>query len=427
MVYLGGYMNRARLLRVSITLVLCAAAAVAQAQAPDQTSGSAAMSPLESAISGTKLLFDTRMRYEGVDQDPLTEDAEALTIRTRLGFETGKAWSTSLLVEGDLVWPLITDYNSTTNGKTQYPVVADPETYEINRLQLTNTALPGTTLTIGRQRIVLDDHRFVGNVGWRQNEQTFDSVRIVNKSVTNLTLDLSYVTQVNRVFGKDSPQGRYEGDSVLANVSYQFPIGKLTGFGYLLEFDPIDGVPAAVRDSSETVGVRFAGEKPVGSTKIAYAASYATQSERGDNPLSFDLDYYLGEVTASFSRYSLGVSLEVLEGDGVKGFTTPLATLHKFQGWTDKFLATPVDGIEDRYVNAGVTFKNVATLETIALTASYHTYEAERISMDYGDEINIQLLAKLGKVSGILKYGDYQADGLFTDTKKYWMQFEYVW
>ena len=70
--------------------------------------------------------------------------------------------------------PLKSDYNSTTNGKTTYPAVADPETYEINRLQLTNTRIPMTTVTLGRQRIVLDDQRFVGNVGWRQNEQTFD-------------------------------------------------------------------------------------------------------------------------------------------------------------------------------------------------------------------------------------------------------------
>jgi hypothetical protein len=383
--------------------------------------------PIGTALSQTKLLFDTRMRYEGVDQDPMTEEAEAVTLRSRIGFETSKIASTSLLAEADLIWPLATDYNSTTNGKTQYPIVADPESYEINRLQLANTSLSGTTITVGRQRIVLDDQRFVGNVGWRQNEQTYDSLRVVNKSIKNVTVDLSYVTQVNRVFGKESLQGRYEGDSVLANLSYQFPIGKLTGFGYLLEFDPIAAAPAAVRDSSETYGMRFAGEKPISKAKLAYAASYATQSERADNPLTFDLDYYLGEVTATIDRYSIGAGLEVLEGNGTKGFTTPLATLHKFQGWTDKFLTTPPNGIEDRYVNAGVMFKNVAMVEALSLVASYHTYEAERVSMDYGDEVNLQLQAKVGRFNTVLKYGDYQADGFLTDTKKYWVQFEYVW
>src|SRR5688572_2108098 len=252
------------------------------------------------AIVATKPILDTRFRTEDVDQEPLANDANASTLRARLGLETGKAWGTSLLVEGEAVVPFDTDYRPDPSipEKTSYPVVPDPESYEFNRVQLVNTSLPGTTMTLGRQRIMLDDQRFVGNVGWRQNEQTFDAFRIVNKSVKNLTLDGTFLNQVNRVFGKESPQGRYEGDSALLNASYQTKIGKVTGFGYLLEFDNIPGVAAAVRDSSSTYGLRFAGETPAGKTKIAYMASWATQTDYSDNPLNFDLDYLLAEVTA---------------------------------------------------------------------------------------------------------------------------------
>src|SRR5262245_50085397 len=123
------------------------------------------LGPIGGAIGETKPIIDTRLRWEDVDQDPITKQAEALTLRARLGFETGKAWDTSLLAEGEFVWPLKSDYNSTTNGNTSYPTVADPESYEINRLQLLNTSIPQTTVTLGRQRITLDDQRFVGNVG----------------------------------------------------------------------------------------------------------------------------------------------------------------------------------------------------------------------------------------------------------------------
>jgi len=383
--------------------------------------------PVVGAIGETKPIIDTRLRFEDVDQDPMTNQAEALTLRARLGFETGKAWETSLLAEGEFVWPLDDSYNSTTNGNTTYPVVADPESYEFNRLQLTNTSLPQTTLVLGRQRIALDDHRFVGNVGWRQNEQTFDALRIVNKSVSNLIIDVTYLDQVNRVFGRDSPQGRYEGDSFLGNVSYQFPIGKLTGFGYWLQFDPIAGVPAAVRDSSETFGLRFAGERPLRKIKLAYAGSYAKQQQYGDNPLHFDNDYYLAELTGTYRQYSLGVGIESLEGNGVKGFTTPLATLHKFQGWADKFLTTPANGIEDRYVNIGFTLKGVGRLDTLAGQGSYHVFEAERTALDYGSEVDLQLQAKWQRFLGTLKYADYRADQFLTDTTKFWVQLEYIW
>lgn len=403
------------------------ATSVAIVLALAHTSAHAAEGEASAALAATKPLIDLRMRYENVDQDPMAEEADALTFRARLGFETGKLWQTSLLAEGEFLTPINTDYNSTTNGKTQYPIVPDRESYEVNRLQLTNASLPATTVTLGRQRILLDDQRFVGNVGWRQNEQTFDALRIVNKSIANLTFDASYVEQVNRIFGKESPQGRYEGDTVLANVSYQWPIGKLTGFGYLLDFEAIPGVPAAVRDASKTYGLRFAGEKPLAKAKVGYTASYATQDDYADNPISYENDYYLLELTGSVAQYSLGFGFEVLEGDGVKGFTTPLATLHKFQGWVDKFLVTPANGIEDRYVNAGVTFKAVGPLDSLSALLSYHTYEAERISADYGSEIDLQLAAKLKRFTATLKYGDYDADTLFTDTTKYWLQVEYAW
>jgi hypothetical protein len=405
-------------------LMLAASVALLVGAAP-----ALAANPLTGAIGETKPIIDLRLRSESVEQTGFAEDASALTLRARLGFETGKAWNTSLLVEGDLVTPLQDDYNSTTNGRTAFPVVADPEVYEINRLQLTNTSLPGTTLTLGRQRIALDDQRFVGPVGWRQNEQTFDAFRVVNRSLKKFVFDFSYMNQVERVFGPDSPQGRFEGDSFLGNVSYATKIGKLTGYGYLLEFDNIVAVPAAVRDSSSTYGLRLAGDKPVGKVKLAYMAAYATQTDYADNPLDFDLDYLNAEVTASFRQFGLGAGVEVLEGNGVKGFTTPLATLHKFQGWADKFLATPPNGLEDRYVNASATLKGVGPLDTLGLTVSFHDFGAERISADYGSEVDLQLAAKWKRVNLLVKYADFNEGALASarDTQKLWAQVEFIW
>ncbi len=378
-----------------------------------------------------KPLVDVRVRYEGVDQDPFAEEADAVTARARLGFETRKYMDTSLLAEGEFTWPLVTDYNSTTNGKTQYPIVADPENQELNRLQLTNASLPDTGVTVGRQRILLDDQRFVGAVAWRQNEQTFDALRVVNSSVKGLTIDASYIDQVNRVFTRDSPQGVYESESIVLNVGYALPVGKVTVFGYLLEFDPIAAAPAAVRDSTSTYGLRFAGERPAGDIKLSYAASYATQEERGDNPLNFDNSYYMLELMGGLKQWKAGVSYEVLEGNGQKGFATPLATLHKWQGWADKFLTTPPDGLEDLYLTVAWTAPKMTAVDGLSITAMYHDFSAERTSADYGDEINLMASAKKGKITGILKFADY-SEGDFVpvfatrDTTKWWASVEYA-
>ncbi len=386
----------------------------------------------KAAFSGTKLILDTRLRVETVEQDGLPNDAQATTLRARLGFETGKAWKTTLLVEGEAVVPIENDYrpDPTVPTMVTYPVVPDPEAYEVNRFQLTNTSLPGTTITLGRQRLAIDDQRFVGPVAWRQNEQTFDALRIVNKSIKNLVFDATYFNRVNRLFGPDSPQGHYEGDSGLLNVSYQTEVGKITAFNYLLDFENIVGVSAAVRDSTNTYGARFAGDVAANEkVKITYAGSYATQSDYADNPLDFELDYYNLEGGVTVKQYGLAVGIESMGGNGVKGFATPLATLHKFQGWADKFLATPPNGIEDMYVNLSANYKAVGGLDTLGVVVSYHDYEAERIDADYGSEINVSLAAKYKKVNVMLKYADYEEGVLASarDTQKLWMQFEYVW
>jgi hypothetical protein len=409
--------------RTAVVVIFAGLAAHAQADGLD---------PVIGAIGETKPILDLRLRYEMVDQEPFVEDADAATLRGRIGFETGRAWATALLVEGDFVTAIEDNYNSTINGKTTYPVVPDPESYEINRLQLTNTSIIDTTITLGRQRIVLDDHRFVGNVGWRQNEQTFDALRVVNRHIPNTTIDVSYVGQVNRIFGPHglpgNNDGRFTGDTFLANVAYQFPFGKLTGFGYLIEFEEL---PNPIRDSTQTFGARFQGEKPLAKIKLGYIASWATQSDRGDNPLNFKNKYLLGELTATFRQYSIGGGYEVLEGDGVKGFSTPLATLHRFQGWADKFLTTPVNGLKDKYLNAGYLKKGVGPLETLGLTASWHDYVSERLSIDYGGELNLQLQGKYRRFTGTLKYANYNAASTtptaVRDTQKLWAQLDFIW
>lgn len=368
-----------------------------------------------------KPIADLRLRGENVDQSGIPNDAEAITLRARFGFETAAWRKTILLAEGEAVWPLTTNYNSTVNGKTQYPVVADPEAAEINRLQVTNTAIADTRVVLGRQRILLDDQRFVGNSGWRQNEQTFDALRVINSSVKNLTLDLTYLNQVNRITGPEAADGRFHGDSYLVNVAYKLPIGTLTAFANWLELEE------AAQDSSTTAGLRFTGSRELGRVKVTVAAAHATQRDRADNPLDYEADYGALAVSGSLREWSLEAGFEQLTGDGTRGFATPLATLHRFQGWADKFLTTPANGVDDRYLALGYANADFSGLERLSATATYHWFEAERGAADFGSEIDLQLRAEWQHVRAGLKFADYAADGFASDTTKYWAEVEYLW
>jgi len=382
-----------------------------------------------------KPLIDTRLRYEHVEQAPMTEDAEAVTLRARLGGEmSNKQWSFLAEAEGTLA--INEDYNSGVNGKALFPIVADPENIELNRIQVQYRGIPKTVVTVGRQRINLDDQRFVGSVGWRQNEQTFDAARIEWTGVKDLKLDLTYSWSVRTIWGIDggnafgaARQQAISGDNFLANLSYKTKFGTLTGFAYLVDQD--ETVISGFRNSSQTFGARFAGAYPLSkAVKLTYAASYAHQSDYHRNPNDYSAEYYLGELGIAAHGFSLGAGYEVLGADSgvaLTSFQTPLATLHKFQGWADKFLVTPPNGIKDLYGSIGYTKpKPFAGVDAISLTAVYHDYDSDRLSMDYGEEINLQLSVKVKKYTFLVKYADYNADAFATDTKKFWASVEWA-
>jgi hypothetical protein len=365
-------------------------------------------------------IIDLRARYESVEQGGFASEADALTNRLRAGFQTAPLKGTAFLAEGVIVDDLVEDYNSTTNGQTEYPVVADPADFAaVNRLAVINKSLDRTTMTFGRQRIVHDDQRFVGNVGWRQNEQTFDALRAQWGS-TKIKTDLTYASQVNRVFGPDSPQGKWEGDVVLANFSYTLPIGTLALFDYYLD---IDGVATA---STNTVGVKLAGSKPIAKVTATYALAYAQQGEAGANAADVDTDYELLEGGLNFAKLGVAIGYELLGSDASVGFATPLATLHAFQGWADKFLATPAAGIEDSYVRLNFPFGKRGRFTTVGVVGVFHNYDADVGGAHFGEELNLQLVARTERMALTAKYADYRADELFTDTEKLWLSVDYA-
>ena len=227
-------------------------------------------------------------------------------------------------------------------------MVADVDVTEVNQAWIAYTSEEKGAFTgkFGRQVITLDDHRFIGHVGWRQDQQTFDALRFTNDlGVDGLTLTGGYIDQVNRIFGEEAD---FDGESFFVNGTYAIKGGpKVTGFVYGLDFDN-----SAV-NSSITVGGRLTGTHKLGegNGSLKYAASVATQSDFGDNPVSYDALYVAGDLAwASPDLGTIGAGIEVLgSDDGAFAFRTPLATLHKFNGFADVFLVTPNAGLIDIY------------------------------------------------------------------------------
>ena len=387
----------------ALGVFLCAPTAMAQTPAPEGD-----------------WILDTRLRYESVSQDGL-EGASALTLRARVGYETPAWRGFRALVELEGVAHLTHDFNDTVNGHTTYAIVVDPEAFELNRLQVSWAGAEGRSAVLGRQRIVLGNARFVGNVGFRQNEQTFDAARASFRPFEETTLTYIYVDRVRRIFGDDSPQGEWESDSHIVQAEAVLPIGRITAYGLLLDFQ---NAPA---QSSQTYGLRWQKEWEAGAYRPRLTLEIAHQGDYRGNSADFDLGYQHAEFALKRGQWGVSVGGERLEGDNARGFSTPLATLHAFQGWADVFLTTPPDGLRDLFAGASYTMPLWQGAQPATFAVTYHDFADDGGGADFGSEWNMS--ARFGfseHVSLEAKAAFFEGEDVrFADRNKFWLALEY--
>lgn len=376
------------------------------------TAGTAILPPLEPESSGSVLdsvhLFGAaRLRYEYADfNDPKFKQGDVLSVRARLGVKTDSICGFKFLAEGEATEILSSKsrYNPFPGGANYNgrAVIADPDSFLLNRLQLSYTAEPiDTTVTAGRQYIKFADQRFIGAVGWRQNDQTFDAAVLENNSIENLIFAYAYVDQVNRIFGSDTPTDSleyWEGDSHLIHLEYTGCEDlKFRGFAYLLDFDN------AASMSTDTYGLEMEGDTGVfADSKLNYLVTAAIQNDAGDNQADYEEYYFRGRLGVKNDRLNYGVGAECMTSDGDGGrFVFPLGTNHKFNGFADAFLTTPVDGLLDYYGWVGTK------LVGFNHTVSMHYFTTQHDSSELGWEVDYAAARQFGEYTKVIIKGAY--------------------
>ena len=364
---------------------------------------------------------DARVRFEEVEQDNALLDATSLTLRVRAGIETPNWDGFSVLAEFEGVEAFGSeDFNSGSNGRTQYSTVLDPEDAEINQLVL-RYRNGGHYVQAGRQRMVLDNARFFGDVGYRQNQQTFDAITYMNTVKQGHQFRYAYMTRARRFLSDEHPLGEIDMNSHLLNYRLQRLNGdSFTAYAYLIDMD----TPAVVQNSTATFGLRYSGTWPTRAAALLYTVEYANQSDYADGASTNDADYLVAEVGLKFrNEWVVKAGHERLGGDGTFGFQVPFGTNHAFNGLADLFAGgTPPNGVVDNYL------KLTAPVLGARVRLAAHDFAADAGGADYGREIDIEIGKRFAERFGVsLLYADYNADSFAVDTRKLaiWLDFRY--
>jgi hypothetical protein len=414
------------LVTLSVALLSLAAASSHVSADPTQS--------VEDALKfgdGGAVKLDINYRYENVDQDVVTNPlldgkprpaaqqprtANANTIRTRLGLLSPVFHGLQGYVEYEGTHALQSDYNNGRGNKPGYSVIADPGYNELNQMWLSYAGIPDTVIKGGRQRIKFDDDRFIGNVGWRQLETTFDSVLITNQSIKGLTVNVGYIGNV-QTFTSTTENI----NAPIANLNYNLgDYGNLIGYGYWLDYTESENF----QKSSQTYGIRFVNSKKPKKFYDHYSLLYTAEwSYQEDYQHSTPYQAHRYNVMGGFTAYNFNFegAMEQLNGYGVnKTFDTPLGTNHAFQGWADIFLVTPANGIRDVFGTVSAKFMEN---DSLVISGIYHDFTDDTGRAHYGKEWDFQAVKKFGKHYSLLaKYANYDADRYSTDTQKVWVQ-----
>ncbi len=379
-----------------------------------------------SVFDNIKVKGELRPRYEMVDEDNAKPNANALTNRAVIGIGADL-----LNIDGLSTYIEMTDvhalnpknYDGKDGAGNPNSVVADPEQTRMTQSYL-DYKYGKTKLRYGRQMFNIDNLRFIGAVAWRQMPQTYDATTIFNNSIEGLDLMASYVTKANKI--TDSVNNS---DIGILHAKYKVSDAlTVTGYGYLVE------------NLGDTYGIALTGKTKAGDIGLSYRAEYAMMGDASmtETPTATqknaDADYYNLELGMNMSGILAGVNYEVQSGDNNLAdgenntFSTPYGTNHKFNGFADKFLTTPVQGLADANIMLGYKSKDFGLLKAI-----YHDFSSDVDSVDYGTELDLvykRAIPGLKNVVGLLKYADYSADSsqtgaLGTDTQKFWVQLDY--
>ena len=332
------------------------------------------------------------------------------------------------------------------DGSRPYAVVVDPQKAMISNAEI-NYKINKTLVHVGRGQVNLDNQRFIGTVGWRQLERSYDSVFIADSTIPNLNLLAAWVYGLQGVNAKDT----LNANTVLLHASYKVadPL-TITAYDYMIAAD--DTTPNAGGFGADTYGAALTGKIKTSGVALSYRAEYAVQKDATmkyqelptdslNGNYKADADYYNLDLGVNVAGVIAGANYEFMSGqDPVNplskktAFQCPLGTNHKFNGWADKFLTTPSGGLQDANVRLGYKAKGFGKL-----LAVYHDFTSDTAMTDayglrtddLGSEIDVLYANKIPGINGLnglIKYADFskgKVKGYNADMTKLWVQLDY--
>lgn len=366
--------------------------------------------------------LDWALRARLIHVDEAADSGKAGSLLLRGALTSDWSHNISSLVELDGVTGFWGNDHSDGEILNGQPLIPDVPGIDLNQALLSYSGR-AWRLRLGRQRISLDDQRFIGGNGFWQNEQTFDALRIERRWFSASRLTYAYIEKANRIYGRqargESHPIRFLGEHdhqthMLHLELYEWDTRRLQLFAYFI--DNLSS-PAA---SNQTFGGKLQQSLVLDALKYEFTLGVAAQN-RPQLLESPNLWYGLLEANAIRGRWRGVARFEVLSEEDDITFTTPLASGHDFHGWADVFSEPLSHGLH----NTSVQLQWRAAPWEIKWI--YHNFWHDDTGSRLGDELDIEAGYKPARRRELtLRYADFRSrTASYADARKVFLTYSW--
>jgi hypothetical protein len=295
---------------------------------------------------------------------------------------------TRVIVEGihaNQVDPHFNDNPGNING-SPYPLLPDPRYTGMNRVYIEYQGVQDTRIRAGRQRVRLDNQRWISDNDFRQIPQLFDGVETVYTGFANTELYGAYFGRVRTTSGTTN-----ELNLTLLHAAWNpLPGQSLSAYGYFHDQAQNGAFTGFADNSYRVTGVRWTGSAApwFGWTAIdvPFEAEFAAQRAHAGGDSRIDANYWRVGGGVAWHETVARIDHEVKESnDGHYGVQMPLTDFYAFNGWTLHFFNTPRQGLRDSWVTLRQGWRD------FTLYSEYHRFRSDYGSLDFGHELDAGL------------------------------------
>jgi hypothetical protein len=324
--------------------------------------------------------FEVRPRYNRIDESDKPLLTEGWTLRLIAGWRSGPwhGWRVTLegIHTGHVGAKRFND-DPARFATSAYPLLPDPRTTDFNQAHVEYAGLPDTRVRAGRQRVRLDNQRWVSDNDFRQIPQLFEGVSVVNTSLPHTRLYAARFERVRTTSGIDNPL-----ELTLLNAAFNPAPGHgVAAYAYFHDQPQNGAFTGFANNSYRVAGARAEGAFASGAIEVPYVIELARQDAYAGGDARIDARYWRAGTGVTWRGLAVRYD-EELKGsnDGRYGVQMPLTDFYAFNGWTLHFFNTPRQGLRDRWVTVRYPFRE------LVLYAEAHRFRSDHGRLDFGRE-----------------------------------------